>query len=999
MKKSYYSLMYRIIAIFFWVILYLFTVNAYSIYAEDSIAPGIPGEFISPKLGQIVAGGETLKVSWGLPESYKEYYTFTLYYFPNNKYDSNDEILVATGIKDTSYYHTLPKNNSATASYAVKTYNGMYFSLKKYTQGYFIVDSTPPEVELIVKAGEEDYLSGSWTKNDIEVKLNGRDNLTGFKIMYKLDEEEEWHYGISNSSVEMNLKEEGMHILFYRAVDEAGNLSEMQSLDINVDKTPPTITSTKAFTGTEKNSIQIDITAIDEGSGLCEFPYSFDGENTWIAENNIIMNDIEGNNKSYDISVSVKDKMGNIISKTVRAFTLADDPMGLDIVSISKDSISFNIMEGNNVIPPDYRIEIKKKGAGLSGAIEAASDFSKDTEGRIISGLVLSEEYEAWVITRNNDGVCNEAVKLIESIQIPHDDNDPPVDDLQICIDNPSSGAILNKNSFPHNIYTIKGRVFNAKNDVPDISVSANNIIKTIKDEVIYNREKGLWEVQYTIEELGEGRDKSVNATIYSGDEFKTVKADNISIDVTKPTIVLNGSSSIIIEQNSNYIDEGAVATDNLDGDLSSSIVATNYIDTSKIGTYTITYNVSDSSGNNADEVKRIVHVIKTNQEEEKAKKPPKIQEPQQSQKNYLNQVLINGKEKSPTYIVKDSLKYMSLNSDSDEISVLLSGSSIVESINSQTIFEINTKYAKLVLPSWLIKINEAANEFAALGGINEISVQIQITETNEKDIIDFGNKASEIGATIINKPIDVRIKYIYKDKIHEAERFNQYSFIYLPLSECEIDNIRITGVNVGKKDGINHAPTKLITENGIKYARINTLSSGVYSTISYSAQFSDVENHWAKEYINDIASRLIVFSTDGKNISPDSYMTSSEFSQMIEKALGFKPCFASRCVEEEKPGAEGLAELTREEAMVIIHKILSTTMINELSDFETNKEVLKEFKDGNNISEEAKESVAICVTKEIFQGFDCYLRPEAFLTRAEAAAIINRMMKLADLI
>ena len=57
------------------------------------------------------------------------------------------------------------------------------------------------------------------------------------------------------------------------------------------------------------------------------------------------------------------------------------------------------------------------------------------------------------------------------------------------------------------------------------------------------------------------------------------------------------------------YTDAGATAIDNIDGDLTSSIVTVNPVDTSTAGTYTVTYNVSDAAGNAAEEVTRTVFV------------------------------------------------------------------------------------------------------------------------------------------------------------------------------------------------------------------------------------------------------------------------------------------------------------------------------------------------------------------------------------------------------
>ena len=68
--------------------------------------------------------------------------------------------------------------------------------------------------------------------------------------------------------------------------------------------------------------------------------------------------------------------------------------------------------------------------------------------------------------------------------------------------------------------------------------------------------------------------------------------------DNTAPVVTLIGESSITVTQNSTYVDAGATATDNQDGDLTSNITTTSNVDTSTLGTYTVTHSVSDASGN-----------------------------------------------------------------------------------------------------------------------------------------------------------------------------------------------------------------------------------------------------------------------------------------------------------------------------------------------------------------------------------------------------------------
>ncbi|MFI1770438.1 immunoglobulin-like domain-containing protein, partial [Thalassobellus citreus] len=84
----------------------------------------------------------------------------------------------------------------------------------------------------------------------------------------------------------------------------------------------------------------------------------------------------------------------------------------------------------------------------------------------------------------------------------------------------------------------------------------------------------------------------------------------NVIPDTTAPIITLIGSSTVNINIGGTYSEEGATASDNVDGDISSNIIiGGDLVNTNSVGTYIITYNVTDSSGNTATEVTRIVNV------------------------------------------------------------------------------------------------------------------------------------------------------------------------------------------------------------------------------------------------------------------------------------------------------------------------------------------------------------------------------------------------------
>ena len=89
-----------------------------------------------------------------------------------------------------------------------------------------------------------------------------------------------------------------------------------------------------------------------------------------------------------------------------------------------------------------------------------------------------------------------------------------------------------------------------------------------------------------------------------------TLESDDISVllDIVPPSISLIGSDITSLVGDS-YIDAGATALDNVDGDISDNIVATTNVDINSVGTYFVRYNVSDGNGNAAAEVTRIVTI------------------------------------------------------------------------------------------------------------------------------------------------------------------------------------------------------------------------------------------------------------------------------------------------------------------------------------------------------------------------------------------------------
>jgi hypothetical protein len=99
------------------------------------------------------------------------------------------------------------------------------------------------------------------------------------------------------------------------------------------------------------------------------------------------------------------------------------------------------------------------------------------------------------------------------------------------------------------------------------------------------------------------------SASDVSGNAATQVTRTVNVVDTTAPVITITGDNPVTVELGATYTDAGATATD-LSGAIT--VTSTSTVDTSVVGSYTVTYSASDASGNAATQVTRTVNVVDT---------------------------------------------------------------------------------------------------------------------------------------------------------------------------------------------------------------------------------------------------------------------------------------------------------------------------------------------------------------------------------------------------
>lgn len=112
-----------------------------------------------------------------------------------------------------------------------------------------------------------------------------------------------------------------------------------------------------------------------------------------------------------------------------------------------------------------------------------------------------------------------------------------------------------------------------------------------------------------TSQVVSEEKDGIVTYTVSdSSGNTATAERKIIYKDVIAPVITLTNGTSISLNRGKDFVDPGFKAVDECDGDISASVTVEGKVDGYTYGTYTLTYRVTDSSGN-VGEVKRTVRI------------------------------------------------------------------------------------------------------------------------------------------------------------------------------------------------------------------------------------------------------------------------------------------------------------------------------------------------------------------------------------------------------
>jgi len=320
-----------------------------------------------------------------------------------------------------------------------------------------------------------------------------------------------------------------------------------------------------------------------------------------------------------------------------------------------------------------------------------------------------------------------------------------------------------------------------------------------------------------------------------------------------------------------------------------------------------------------------------------------------------------------------------------NDVTLIIPEDLVSKALEKGAAIEVKTSQVTLNIPASSIDVEDELTI-----NITSVSASEALEGIGGTDNMRPVGSAAEISVTSGNKDVT------FKDKI--TLRFN------IKGIAVNIDKLGIYYVNE-ETGQLEFVGGKVDRKNSIVYASVPHLST--YVMAEYNKTFSDIQTHWAKNYIESMAAKHIIDGRSETLFVPDDKVTRAEFAKIIVNTLELDLKSYKGIFEDVSYGAwyadyiqtayeAGLiqgkvagkvfdpnGEITREEMMTIIGRAL-------VSGESTSTAALSPYKDADQVAEYAKPYVAYLITERLVSGYpDSTIRPKASTTRAEAVKII----------
>lgn len=324
---------------------------------------------------------------------------------------------------------------------------------------------------------------------------------------------------------------------------------------------------------------------------------------------------------------------------------------------------------------------------------------------------------------------------------------------------------------------------------------------------------------------------------------------------------------------------------------------------------------------------------------------------------------------------------------------------------------------ARYELPLKALDLNELAKQLHSTS--QEVSLHVQVREAVEPLTESMKRAVKAIGAVPVGHPYEFVMTARAKEQVLDLSNFGPvFTDRELTLNES-VDSRHATVVVLNPLTmKLSFAPAVFKKDGGKTKVIIKGNGNSLYGVLLWNKTFEDVQHHWAKQEIGQLASKLVIHGETDRSFGPGRPVTRAEFAAMLVRALGFTADTQDSSKKNtftDVPSDAWYAEaielavqtkllkgfndgtfrpndmITREQMAGMIANAIQYVKQADRSEVPS----IQSYADANRVSDWAQEAMSLSIKAHIMKGFDDHtLRPTVNSSRAESAVVMYRLLE-----
>jgi len=334
----------------------------------------------------------------------------------------------------------------------------------------------------------------------------------------------------------------------------------------------------------------------------------------------------------------------------------------------------------------------------------------------------------------------------------------------------------------------------------------------------------------------------------------------------------------------------------------------------------------------------------------------------------------------------------------------------------------VQTESSSYQLPVRVLDVEALAKSL----GVNpeEVNISVIMEKLTGAPADQVNSAIKSLGASSLSGAVDFNVTAESKGKSVEVNNFGSTYVERVIVIPGSVNADEATAVVIDPATGEASFVPAIFrkTADGKTEVIIKRNGNSVYSVVAAKKTFADVSNHWARNEINLLASKLLVKGHTETSFSPDSSITRAEFATLLVRALGLtldksegsftdvrttdwfaasvNTAIQAKLVNGFENGTFRPNEkITREQMAAMITRALHAAG-KSIKTTGTTDEILNPYSDQASISTYAKDSFAQLIDAGIIKGqTSATIAPAADANRAEAVVILKRFLQFVQFI